>query len=114
VGCPGKSYVGPFRRVTVIGIPPPGRSVIEGAGSTTGGGELSLNRGRMVAIAMVASSMANELPTQRRGPLLNGKKVNLGRRVARLFCHLSGANFSGSSQKRASRCMAQGLMTTVR
>src|SRR5438309_3328616 len=93
-------------------MPPAGLSVIDGAASTTTLEE-SLNRGRIVAIAMVASIMAYELPMHRRGPLLNGKKANFGSREARPSSHRSGWNFSGLSKNRLSLCIAHGLISTV-
>jgi hypothetical protein len=78
-------------------MPPDGRRVIDGAGSTGSPDEENLNRGRIVAIVTVASMVAYALPTHRRGPLLNGKNANFGSRDARPFSHRSGRNSSGSS-----------------
>src|SRR5579859_1448452 len=63
---------GDQRALTAIGMPPNGRRVIEGA-ALTSPVRKSRKLGRMVASAMVASIIAYELPTHRRGPLLNGK-----------------------------------------
>src|SRR5260221_13295205 len=78
------------RGVNRTRIPRAGRSVIEGAISARAGGSETANRGRMTAIAIVASISAKELPTQRRGPLLNGKYANRGSREARPWSQRSG------------------------